>query len=642
MRLRRTVLLTGALLLCSRSIYAQQYTGPSSVNTVCEGLGEPAGIAAHPMSGELYVAEAGAGRVSAIRNGAAVPVIDKAWTVLSDIPRWAIKKNTPESFWMNPVLNRPVSLAFSTNAHLFVQEGVPTGRLLEFIPDENGAYTTARAIPVAWLSKNFTWDSVRVAPNGNVFLCGNVEDAKHLFFGSVLMRDNAGDWWVVDYGPFINFCGVDLSANGSILLIGDKKHGGFSWWDVEPHVALGEIRETLNPNTFSDGVAVMPDGSFALAVKPEQSGTCDIMRVDPFSESSTLVVGGFQDIGGMYAGSTNKELFVTDSKAGRLLRCSIPPDLMSPTYLIEQTKVAREVREGYTPRETPGFLRDFLLSSGVFPNKQEEEDKEPSERAADTSSIDWKDMTFSLKEFARNIPLIAGKIELKPQTDDIPDPVTLIEFVIFFPGDVILQGAEATPSLTLFSSVRKSGKTEKTMRLFSGYALSRAGDRPQDDWSRESEKAALSIPVTTINMKKQQTGRSVDLVFLGLGIYHDYYMNLITGAENTGTLMVENTDGRQEFYDANFVRVDETGRVFKNLIIAGFDPAEDQSDVNAIGWLNIGYSPVGSALSTGDQLRKFSSTEESVTKMIEDKTEEKKQQLEEMLQKTEDPLEVNP
>ena len=76
--------------------------------------------------------------------------------------------------------------------------------------------------------------------------------------------------------------------------------------------------------------------------------------------------------------------------------------------------------------------------------------------------------------------------------------------------------------------------------------------------------------------------------------------------------------------------------------MAGLDPAEDQSDVNAIGWLNIGYSPVGSALSTGDQLRKFSSTEESVTKMIEDKTEEKKQQLEEMLQKTEEPLEVNP
>ncbi len=516
-KLRRTMLLAGAVtILCGRSLSAQQYTGPASVEVMCRGLNEPGGLSVHPDSGEVYVAEAGAGRIVVIRNGTAVPVVEKDWTVSPEFPRWAIKKSTPESFWMNPVLTHPVSVAFSTNAHLYVLEGIPQGRLLEFIPDESGAYRTARAIPVAWLTKNFTWDSVRIAPNGNLFLCGNVEDALHLFFGSVLMRDGQGDWWVVDYGPFINFCGIDLSSDGGILLIGDKKHGGFSWWDVTYHVALGEIQETLKPGTYADGVAVLPDGAFALAVKPLDSGACDIMRIDPFSETSVLLAGGLQDIGGMSVSKTNNDLLATDSKAGTLLRCTIPPEFISPNYLIEQTKVAREVREGYTPRETPGFLRDFLLSSGVFPNSTEN-DKEETEKVKDPSRIDWKDMTFSLKEFARNIPLIAGKIELKPLDESIADPLASIEFVIFFPGDVILQGAEATPSMTLFSSRRKSGKTEKTTRLFSGYALSKAGDRPQDDWSKESEKAALSIPVSTVNMKKQQTGRSVDLVFLGLG-----------------------------------------------------------------------------------------------------------------------------
>jgi len=312
--------------------------------------------------------------------------------------------------------------------------------------------------------------------------------------------------------------------------------------------------------------------------------------------------------------------------------------MLSAQYLIEQTKVAREVREGYTPRETPGFLRDFLLTSGVFPNKQEEEEEPRAQQEEQSARIDWRDMTFSLKEFARNIPLIAGKVQFSPQEgQEIADPITLIEFVMFFPGDVILKGAEATPSMTLFCSTRKSGKTEKTRRLFSGFALSKAGDSSGErGWAQESERAALSVPVTTVNMKKQPTGRTVDLVFLGLGIYDDYYVNLITGAENDGTLIVEDMDGNQELYKADFVRIDESGRVYRNLIIAGFDPPEE-SDVNAIGWLNIGYSPVGSALSTGDRLRKFSSTEESVSAMIEAKTEEKKRELDEMLKK-EEPL----
>ncbi len=630
---RRTLILAGAIALSCRLLCAQQYTGSATVEVACRGLSEPDGMAVHPASGELYVAEAGAGRVSVVRNGSAVPVVERGWTVSPDFPRWAIKKSTPESYWLSPTLNRPVSLAFDANAHLYVLEGVSQGRLLEFIPNEQGAYTRAKVHPIAWLTKNFTWDTVRIASNGNLFVCGNVEDALHLHFGSVLMRDGQGDWWVVDYGPFINFCGIDLSANGGILLIGDKRYGGFSWWDVEFHVALGEIQATLKPDTYADAIAVLPDGAFALGIIPNENGRCKVTRVDPFSEASDVLVDGLEDIGGLCVPPGDNVIYVTDSKAGLLLRCVIPPEMISPQYLIEQTKVAREIREGYTPRETPGFLRDFLLTSGVFPTKAEEETAEKTETEK-SARINWQDMTFSLKEFARNIPLIAGKVEFKPKDEGVVDPIQAIEFVMFFPGDVILKGAEATPSMTLFCSTRKSGKTEKTRRLFSGYALSRAGDTSEEAWSKESEKAALSVPISTVNMKKAPTGRTVDLVFLGLGMYDDYYLNLITGAENSGSLIVEDMDGNQELYDAQFVRIDESGKVFRNLIIAGFDPPEE-SDVNAIGWLNIGYSPVGSALSTGDRLKKFSSTEESVNTMIEAKTEEKKREMEQQLQKEE-------
>ena len=276
------------------------------------------------------------------------------------------------------------------------------------------------------------------------------------------------------------------------------------------------------------------------------------------------------------------------------------------------------------PRETPTFLRDFLLSSGVL--KTEGADTAPVDIAErEKARIDWREFTFSLRDFARYIPLIAGNITLIPK-EDIPDPVETIEFVIFFPGSVIVQGKEAQPSMTFFFSRRKSGKTEATQRLFSGFALSRSGEVDQREWRKASESASMNIPVATVNTERKPQGRTVDIVFLGVGILHDYYMNLLVGLENTGTVVVENMDGRQELYEASFVRVDEHGRVFRNLVIAGFDPAEDL--VDTIGWLNIGYSPVGTALSTTDRLRRFSGTDESLTEMIELRTQESRQRIE--------------
>lgn len=566
-----------------------------------------------------------------IRDGNAVPVAS-GFTVSKDYPAWAVRKNTPASHWEKGSLDSPVGIAFSTNGNLFVVEGVPQGRLLELEADASGNYTRAKVIPIAWLSQNFTWETVKVSQQGNVFICGNVEEARRLFFGSVLMRDELGDWWVVDYGPFINFCGIDIARAGDILVVADKNNGGFSWWDVFYHVELGEIQKTMPPERYGEQVAILPDGAFALGQEPENGqGGGRVVRVDPFSGQQTVLVDGLGSIGGLITDRQTDHFFVADGQRGAVVRCRIPDELLSENYLIQQTKEAHEIREGFTPRETPGFLRDFLLKSGAFPNKLEEETAQ-GDLPPDSARINWQDMAFSLRDFARNIPLIAGNIELEPLDDNIKDPVERIEFVIFFPGDVIVQGKEASPSKTFFSSVRRSGKTERTRQLFKGFALSRAGNRADEDWSEASQEASMSIPLATVNMERTVKGRTVDLVFLGLGMFSDYYLNLLTGAENAGSVIVEDPEGNEERYRASFVRLDESGQTYRNLIIAGFDPPDEENPEDGIGWLNIGYSPVGSALSTGDQLKRFSSVEGDVTRMIERRTIQKREELQSVLE----------
>ena len=572
---------------------APLYGGALEVEVICSGLQQPADIAVHPQSGDVYVAEKGAGRISVIRNDKPVPVISSGgnWTVADELPQWALTSEKPKSYWQCTSLREPGGIAFATNGGLFVLEGVPDGRLFEFSADAAGNYTLARVIPIAWLAKPFTWTQVKSAGDGMLFICGNVEDANQRFFGSVLMRDPSGDWWVVDYGPFVKFAGIDLSQKRAVLLVGEQMRGGMAWWDVTYHVALGEMEDTLALGRASTCCALLPDGAFAVVERSEDGGNMRLLRVDPFSGHKEVLLSGVTDIGGVESGGEADVVYVTDQGGGKLLTCRIPQRLISSRYLIEQVRDAREIREGLTPREAPDFLRDFILKSGVYTQQHQKE--------AGTSDGGGAAGSFSIREFARNVPLIAGRLEVTPaEGAKITDPVEFVEFVVFFPGDVIVKGEDATPSMCYFSSQRRSGKVERTRTLFTGVAFSRFGNNPAENWAKESDAANFSIPVGTVNMKRKPEGRTVDVVFLGLGLMSDYYISLVTGSENRGTMMVESREGAEEHYAADFMKTDDSGQMTRNLIVAGFDPGEEQNEENVIGWLNIGSSPIGSALKT--------------------------------------------
>jgi glucose/arabinose dehydrogenase len=56
-----------------------------TVSTYAAGLQQPDHLAFHPATGELYVSEELAGRISVIRNGRAETVIERDFTVTDDL-----------------------------------------------------------------------------------------------------------------------------------------------------------------------------------------------------------------------------------------------------------------------------------------------------------------------------------------------------------------------------------------------------------------------------------------------------------------------------------------------------------------------------------------------------------------------------
>jgi hypothetical protein len=108
-----------------------------------------------------------------------------------------------------------------------------------------------------------------------------------------------------------------------------------------------------------------------------------------------------------------------------------------------------------------------------------------------------------------------------------------------------------------------------------------------------------------------------------LGVYDDYYLNLKSGKENTGTLTVEGKAGASEKYPLNFVEK-LGGAPVKNLVVAGFE--EGGAEQLDMGWLNIGSLPIGSALALGEQdIDKLASVDEKLAKTIENKELDRRQ-----------------
>lgn len=579
------------------------------------GLQGPHGVGIHPLTREVYVTEMKKEQVSVIRGGRPVTVVPKSgWKVeYASLPRWAVAGDYTEAYWLRGELTKPGAVAITTNDHIIVCEHREGGRILEFIPDENGQYLTARLICVPWLDRPFLWDDIKVARDGRVFLAGADPTQKKLHFGSVMMRDTDGEWWVVDYGPFMNFCGLYLSNREDVLVVCNKEKGELVWWDTERHLPIGMAEQTMEAGAAED-VALMPDGSFIVAKQSADGEAGQLIRVSPTTEEKTVLFDRINRIGSVVLDRTNDLVFVSDEGKGSLhsLKMTGADSLSgSGEYLLKRSLDGYRMAEGFTPRKAPTFLKNFFSKVGqeLIEEKQDKGtmDIEVKRSVADSS--------FTLREFANHIPLVAGRIKTNPErvNQDIANPLVSIDFVVMFPGLAVQGGENASPSMNYFLAMRKDGHIEQTKVLFPEVPMMKRGE---DQWQKSEERGALSIPISTCGMEKNDNGVTVNLAFLGVGIYDDYYLNLSAGIENSGTIIVETKNGERETYRAVFEELASSGSEEAEFIVAGFDPMQKSN----IGWLNIGRWPVGAAIETEHkQVPNFSGVSETVHDMIEKK-----------------------
>jgi hypothetical protein len=560
---------------------------------LAEGLREPHGVALHP-NGEIYVSERGGAQISVIRNGRAEPALAPGWRVSTNLPRWAISERMPLERWMAATLEQPGPVTIATNGTLYVSEQIPDGRILEFIPDENGRYTEGQCIPVPWLDQEFQWRDIFVDQMGRLFITGADEvGSDFMKFGSALMRETDGNWWVIDFGPFADFFTFAMSQRQDVMILGDRRQGNLTWWEVDRHIMLGASPNATGRSKLL-ALALYPEGSFVIA-KQDEPGRASMVRMDPFSGQQGVLVDNLRSVGAIAMNRSAGSYLVTDPAAGRLLECMPSPPQQFNEVAMRQIVRSIEGMMGIAS-EAPAFLNNFF------------------ERLQDAAKDLIPDdsthaVQFNLSDIAGKMPVIAGRIKAAVEVEGVEeDPIDTVEFFLLFPSKIVLTETAVSPSLSFFSAKRKSGKIEQTRPVFQGdvgvYRLSGTNVSKV-----ATGKGGMHIPVVACGMSSTEQGVQINLSFLGSGIYGDYYLTLFQGArEQTAKLVVKSaaTQSGRVVYEASFM--DEAliegmeGKVTReqisNLLVSGFGGGSGAS--RSVGWLRIGRFPAQMTVAFGD------------------------------------------
>ncbi|MBP5788075.1 MAG: hypothetical protein J6Y19_09715, partial [Kiritimatiellae bacterium] len=310
---------TAAAFAFAASAAAQ---GPTmTVKVLADGLSSPVGVAIHPVSGHVYVSEMESGRIVDVSADKA-SALPANWTVSEYLPSWAVSEQMPLSAWQESSLNKPGAISISTNGYLYVVEQVPNGRLMGFVPDEQGNWSEGSPIPVPWIDQEFQWRNVQIDSSGRLFIAGTDEVGNPFMkFGSALMRDAEGDWWVLDHGPFAQFSTFALSDREDFMLLGDMRNGALTWWELNKHLMLGGTPSTTTRDQTLRALAVYPDGNFLLGID-EKNGPSKLVRIDPFTQQQTVLSSEFKSIGAIAMDRANHRYIVTDPVAGKVLECT--------------------------------------------------------------------------------------------------------------------------------------------------------------------------------------------------------------------------------------------------------------------------------------------------------------------------------
>lgn len=548
-----------------------------SVSTLVQGLQQPDGLAFHPTSGELYVSEESAARISVIRDGRAVPVIQGRIEVQAESTPATTSKTARLEFASTSLVS-PEGIAFGPDQALYVVEDSPRGRVLQFSPDSAGHYTRARSLNLPELGENYAWESLCFDHAGGLYLAGSsYEGSRTWGYSCVLSRDATQGWWMVDYGPLASFSALAMSEDEPVLVAGDESVGGLTWWDVD-------LRRELQTQTHElgsiEGLCPLPDGSLAVALEHSSKGG-RVVRVDTSSGALTVLAENLGTLESIVYDRQKGRLLVTEDSTGRIL-CLTPnhPIPVGHTLL----KVARrssEAQRGLPPRETPEFLRKFMRNVGVELVDQEPTSLLPPEPGPTT--------TMTLEELGRHIPLVAGRVTV----DDMPeasDPITEVLFLSLFPNQISQIGGHTIPSLCLFAAKHRSGRVSHSESLGGITAGKFNGGQVFEKLPQDS---LFMVPLATCSAVQNSNGVTVVLTFLGLNKFEDCFLTINYGRSNDAYFA---TSGEKlRVAKATFTERSATGQETLNFAMTGVRPRR----VEEATWLRLNPRANWTLLSPG-------------------------------------------
>jgi len=565
------------------------------------GLKAPHGVDVQAKTGDVYFSERDAGTVSMLHPGGspAVLISDGSFRVdVTDLPKWAISENATEEIWASTSLRKPGPVAVDSEGTIYVAEQLPEGRILAFSPDAGGNYPVARPVPVPWLRQEFQWFDLAVDAHGRFYVTGmDMVGNEALRFGSALMRDVDGDWWVMDFGPFAQFASIVLSAREDVAILGDAQSGTLAWWEVNRHTMAGGSPDTAGNGKFQ-GVSIYPDGSFLLAVS-DSPNVSVIRRFDPYSGAQTTCTEAFREVTGIAIDRANVRYLVCDAPAGILYE--LKPEAEGLRFnepIMRQIARSAEGAGGFADyAEAPAFMNNFFerlqnVAQDLIPE------------ADGTHGT-----KFTLGDIAGKLPLIAGRIRTTQNIEGIEDdPIETMEFFLLFPSKMVITDKVVTPSVSFFYAVRKSGKIEQTQPVLRGNVkVMRLSNGKTSTIGRG--ESGLMIPVVACGMGERDNGIAINLSFQGMGVFKDYYVSLFqSGPEQSARIVVRDPGSRTGYitYEATFMEEMDvegmqgekvTREEVSNLLVSGFGGG----GVSSVGWLRLGQYPASMLVGFGGE-----------------------------------------
>ena len=477
------------------------------------GLESPDGLAVHPLTGEIFVTEEDAGRVSVLRDYGPMPVMDST-TVITGA----------DGQEQGPIRS-PEGLAFDAAGDMYVVEDIPGGRLLRFPVDELGSYHGGEVVSLPGTWQQYAWESVAVSSDGRILLGGSDvesisgERGVRLPTGAVLYRDENLIWWVAYQRLFSSISEVQFSKDERHAVYTCEMTGAVGWLVLDPDNPLGGTSKLQARSP--EGLCVLPDGTMMVA---EEGG--HLIHLDPSFDRFREVFSVAGQIETVVWNSKTRELLVTCDSRGEVI--VIQPDMSFPDDrdMLEYAMFYPMFAPRTVPENCPDFLAEVLAMGGLnYLN-----DEQPPD--------------VSFRKFTSRVPLVAADTEARPMDDSLEDddPLLRVQFVVFQPNTLGVDDDHIRFPLAAFAARYKSGTLVRTRVQPSSV---RAGNFLEGEMHAMPEEA----PVVPYPASVTVTPSGIAAIsFLGLGQTDDYSLVINPHSPDDSYMVVFGRDGTRRQY----------------------------------------------------------------------------------------------